>query len=39
MEPKKSIPFRERLGAFPVGLATGGLAQHYARLVEGFLKR
>ena len=24
MEPKKSIPFRERLGAFPVALTTGG---------------
>ena len=39
MEPKKSIPFRERLGAFPVALTTGGLAQHSARLVEGLSKK
>jgi hypothetical protein len=39
MEPKKSIPFRERLGAFPVALITGGLAQHSARLVEGLSKK
>jgi hypothetical protein len=39
MEPKKSIPFRERLGAFPVALTAGGLAQHSARLVEGLSKK